>query len=66
MLTRGRLVVKLPRERVETLVAGGVGEPFTAGKARPMREWLTVIPNEDATWQNLASEALKFVASRRD
>jgi TfoX/Sxy family transcriptional regulator of competence genes len=65
MLTRGRLVVKLPRGRVDTLVAGGVGEPFTAGKARPMKEWLTVIPSEDVTWRSLAQEALEFVGSRR-
>lgn len=63
MLTRGRLVVKLPRERVDTLVAQGAGEPFTAGKARPMREWLTVTSGEDATWQSLTYEALAFVAA---
>lgn len=65
MLTRGHLVVKLPRERVDTLVACGVGEPFSAGKASPMREWLTVVSSDDATWQGLAREALEFVASRR-
>jgi hypothetical protein len=64
MLTRDQLVVKLPRPRVDALVHGGVGYPFTAGKARPMKEWLAVVGNDDHTWRSLAQEALKFVSSR--
>lgn len=65
MLTRGRLVVKLPQERVAVLVADGTGWPFTAGKESPMKEWLTVGVDDEETWLNLAWEALGFVASQR-
>ena len=62
MLTRGRLVVKLPRARVAGLIASGAGEPFDAGKGRPMKEWVTVAGADGATWLALAEEALAFVA----
>jgi hypothetical protein len=52
----GELVVKLPRERCEALVAAG-GRPFRAGK-REMREWVVV---SDGDWVALAEEAYDFV-----
>jgi len=58
MLTRGHLVVKLPRARVTALVADGTAMPFTAGKTTPMREWVTVEGPDEATWVRLAREAL--------
>jgi hypothetical protein len=64
MLTGGRLVVKLPRHRVEALIAEGTGAPFDSGKGRPMKEWLAVTADDDATWSSLAAEALDFVRSR--
>ena len=63
MVTGGQLVVKLPRDRVEALIASGTGSPFGAGKGRPMQEWVTVTA-DDETWRALASEALDFVGSR--
>jgi hypothetical protein len=48
MLHDGRLVVKLPRERVSALVPSGAGEPFGAGKGRPMKEWVAVPDGDDA------------------
>ena len=61
MLSQDRLVVKLPRARVEELIGTGEGEPFTAGKQRPMREWVTVVSEEPSTWRVLAEEARSFV-----
>ena len=63
MLTRGRLVVKLPAERVAALIAQGEGGPFDANRGRPMREWLTVGGGDPVTWLALSKEALAFVGS---
>ena len=60
MFARGALVVKLPRARVEAIVASGRGGPFDAGKGRPMKEWVSV-PGGEEGWVELAREALRFV-----
>jgi TfoX/Sxy family transcriptional regulator of competence genes len=65
MLVEDRLVVKLPRQRVEALIAAGEGERFDPGHGRLMKEWLTVAPTSEERWLPLASEALEFVASKR-
>jgi TfoX/Sxy family transcriptional regulator of competence genes len=65
MLSRGRLVVKLPRQRVDALVASGDGERFDPGHGRLMKDWLSVGPGLDDRWLDLAREALEFVASKR-
>jgi TfoX/Sxy family transcriptional regulator of competence genes len=64
MLTGGRLVVKLPRHRVDALIGSGIGAPFDAGKGRPMKDWLTVTDDDDETWVTLAREAMDFVRGR--
>jgi TfoX/Sxy family transcriptional regulator of competence genes len=65
MLAHGRLVVKLPKSRVDALVASGDGERFDAGKGRPMKEWLSLDPSSEQDWSVLAREALAFVAAER-
>jgi hypothetical protein len=60
MLVRGRLVVKLPKERVDLLVASRQGERFDPGHGRLMKEWVTVGPSR-ASWVELAMEAHRFV-----
>ncbi|HEV3402576.1 MAG TPA: hypothetical protein VG078_12205 [Acidimicrobiales bacterium] len=61
MLTGGSLIVKLPRHRVDALIAEGTGAPFESGKGRPMKEWLTATTDDGETWLALAPEALDFV-----
>jgi len=65
MLVRGQLVVKLPKRRVHALIGAGEGEPFDAGRGRPMKEWLAVAPAHEEKWLPLATEAMEFVASNR-
>jgi hypothetical protein len=63
MLVQGRLVLKLPRERVGALVAAGDGEPFLDGRGRPMREWVAVT-GDPAGDRDLLREALDLARSR--
>lgn len=65
MLRRGQLVVKLPRQRVAALIASGDGEPFDAGKGRPMAEWVCIATTSGIPWLSIATEAMEFVASKR-
>lgn len=64
MLRGDRLVLKLPRDRVEDLVTTGAADPFTAGKTRRMKEWATIATDDESSWQALAREAFDFVGSR--
>jgi hypothetical protein len=64
MLVRGRLVVKLPRPRVDELVAGGHGERFDANKGTPMKEWFSLDPGSALPWPPLAREALDFAIAQ--
>ena len=57
-----RLIVKLPRERVDALVNAGDGERFDPRRnGRVMREWIVMEPSSKANWLQLAREALDFV-----
>ena len=65
MLVRGRLVLELPAERVDALIAAGDGVRFDANKGTPMKEWFSRDPESDRTWLPLAREALDFARSGR-
>jgi hypothetical protein len=62
--SRGEFVVKLPRPRVDSMVASGDGDRFDPGRGRLMKEWLAVRPRSGLDWFSLADEAMAFVASR--
>ena len=61
--SRGEFVVKLPRQRVDQLVAAGEGDRYDPGKGRLMKEWLAVKAGDQRDWLPLAEEALAFVGS---
>jgi hypothetical protein len=61
MLNAERLVIKLPRTRVQELIVNGVGEPFDTGGGRVMKEWVALKPSSEAGWLTLAREARDFV-----
>ncbi len=63
MLAHGRFVAKLPRTRVDTIVADGAGERFDPGHGRLMKEWVSLHPGH-GDWVGLAREALAFVAAK--
>jgi TfoX/Sxy family transcriptional regulator of competence genes len=60
----GALIVKLPRERVDDLIADGTGEPF-APNGRVFREWVTLPEPDAAVWEPLLAEARAFAAPAR-
>lgn len=62
MLYKGRLVVKLPGERVSALVESGDGEYFDPGHGRLMKEWVSLDPRLARRWRGLAEAARDFVA----
>ncbi len=65
MVSRGRLVLKLPRPRVAALISEGAGQPFDAGKGKPLAEWVTLVDEAAPSWRELAQEALAFAGGKR-
>jgi TfoX/Sxy family transcriptional regulator of competence genes len=66
LLSQGRLVVKLPRVRVDALAAAGEGERWDPRRdGRQMKEWVSLAPTYTGDWLPLAQEALDYVVSQR-
>lgn len=66
MLVKGKLVVKLPKPRVDALIASGDGERFDPRKnGQLMKEWVVLEPTSAEEWLHLSREAMEFVASKR-
>jgi hypothetical protein len=59
MFTRGSFVAKLPRTRVDALIAAGAGTNFDPGHGRLMKEWIAIAPGSDCI--ELAREAYSYV-----
>jgi hypothetical protein len=59
-----QLVVRLPRQRVEELIAYGRGARFVPGHGQPMQEWFVAAPGTEVDWLSLAEEALSFVRGK--
>lgn len=60
MQVRGKLVVKLPKHRVDELVANGSGQYFDPGHGRLMKQW-AVVDFPASEWVELATEAYRYV-----
>lgn len=60
MLVKDKFVAKLPKHRVDALVAAGQGTYFDPGHGRLMKEWVSVGVGK-ANWVELAKEAYRFV-----
>jgi TfoX/Sxy family transcriptional regulator of competence genes len=63
MVSKGELVVKLPRERVDELVEAGAGHRFDPGHGRLMKEWVALRPADEETCTAYVTEARRFVAA---
>jgi TfoX/Sxy family transcriptional regulator of competence genes len=61
-ISKGRLVLKLPKERVDALVSSGKGERFDPGHGRLMKEWIAIGVGAKRLWLRLGREALEFAA----
>src|SRR5258708_9899048 len=64
MLVRGELVLKLPGDRVDALVASADGERFDAGKGTPIREWFVLSQTSRQPWLSRACEYIALVSYR--
>ena len=56
----GDLIVKLPRERVASLIEAGTAAPF-APAGRVFKEWALVTERDNAGWLALMDEGYAFV-----
>jgi hypothetical protein len=62
--SRDRFVVKLPKPRVDALVAAGHGSRFDPGHGRLMKEWFEAGTGRENEWLALAREARAFAGTR--
>ncbi|MEA2349010.1 MAG: hypothetical protein QOG62_2797 [Thermoleophilaceae bacterium] len=60
MLVHPGIAVKLPRDRVLTLIEAGEATPFGMGRKRPMKEW-AAIPIDSDRAEDIVAEAYAFV-----
>ena len=58
-----QLVVKLPPDRRQDLIAAGTAEQFEPMEGRPMNGW--VVLDASADWNPLVDEARAFVESQQ-
>jgi hypothetical protein len=63
-LTKGRLLLKLPEDRVDALVKTKKAKRFSTGVGRVKKEWATVGPSTETEWLVLAEEARAYVKAQ--
>jgi len=64
MVVRGKLVLKLPKSRVDELVAKKAGSYFDPGHGRLMKEWIAMRASKPDPL-SLAREAFVFVSGQK-
>lgn len=57
----GALLVKLPEDEVDQLVASGAADPFSPA-GRRFRQWASIPPGRDEEWVALLDRALRYVS----
>lgn len=66
MLSGGKLVLKLPKQRVDALLAASAGERFDPRRdGRLMKEWIVIEATSLEEWLSLAKEAMAFVGAQQ-
>ena len=64
MLGSGDLVVKLPKHRVDEMIAAGAARRFDPRRdGRVMKEWATIPVGHRRAWRGFVEEALEFARS---
>lgn len=68
MYVEDKLAIKLPKERVDTLITLKKGERFyhLFDKSRLMKEWVVIGQKNKHDWTKLVKEARNFVASTKN
>lgn len=61
---KGRVVFKLPIERVEEIIASKKGVYFDPGHGRISKEWVAITPRTESECINIAKEAKNFVSKK--
>jgi hypothetical protein len=61
---RGKLVVKLPSARIDTLISTGAGRRHGVHRTSTKHEWFSLGSDSAAAWLAFAREAMYFVRSR--
>jgi hypothetical protein len=64
LLDGGSLVLKLSPQRVQELIAAGVGAPWHPGKGAPLKEYVAISVNRNAMWLRLAKESRTYMTGR--
>jgi TfoX/Sxy family transcriptional regulator of competence genes len=62
MCVNGALVVKLPADKVLSMVQAKQAQLFDPGHGRPMKEWLSMNTGSAEDWLALAEQSRKYVA----
>ena len=60
---RDNLVLKLPENEVDKLLASKSGELFDPGHGRTSKTWIAVFPSAERQWTKLVKTARQFVNS---